>query len=81
MYKVIGIKNINYTSKAGHPVKGVELHVTHEDKRVEGVAVDTIFVSDRTVVESGYYVEELQGATLTPLYNKYGKIERIELNK
>lgn len=45
---VLGIQLQDYTSRrTGNQVKGVSLHVCHPDARVDGQAVESIFISDR----------------------------------
>lgn len=50
--KVIGIQNVNYTSKrTGQPVVGVSLHCSFPDPNTEGDAVEKFYVSDNLHVD------------------------------
>lgn len=72
MYKILGIQNVNYTNKANRKISGVRLHCSTEDNRVEGFAVEQIFVSSSVTTESFTIGQEID-----VLYNKYGSVERI----
>lgn len=79
MYKVIGFKGVDYESKKGFRVKGVELQCTYTDRRVDGVAVEKIYISDKVLSDSGYHLNDLVDATIRITYNRYGKPEFIQI--
>lgn len=72
---ILGLKEVSYISKKGFQVDGVELHCTTMQERVDGTAVERIYIS-RSVL--GQCDEVHIGDEVTVLYNKYGKIEKIE---
>ena len=73
IYKVIGIQNVNYTSKkTGQLVEGCQLHVSFEDSRINGLGVDKIFCGKRIPVDNvklNDYIEVY--------YNKYGQVDFV----
>lgn len=72
--KIVGIRNISYTSKNGYEVSGVELQCTYKNSRVEGEAVEKVYISKKAIEEN----EELKvGEEVNFTYNKFGKVERI----
>lgn len=79
--KVLGIQNVNYTSKkTGEPVVGVTLHTSFKDNDVTGEAVDSIFVSDKlglTSVLSGI----LPGTMVDITYNRRGYVADVAVLK
>lgn len=74
MYKILGIQKVNYTNKSGRAITGVRLHCSTDDKRVEGSAVEQIFVSSSVTSEDFSIGQEID-----VLYNKYGSVERVYL--
>ena len=80
MYTIVGIRNVDYTSKSGKRVVGVELHCFEEDKRVTGYAVEKIYLSESKLIESGVNIDDfvIDGA-FECSYDKYGHIARISL--
>lgn len=46
--KIVGIQKLDYPSrKTGEQVVGTTLHVEFPDSQVDGLAVDSFFISDR----------------------------------
>lgn len=44
---VLGIQAVDYVSKkSGRPVKGLTLHCSHCDQAVEGLMVESVYISD-----------------------------------
>lgn len=72
MYKILGIQKVNYTNKSGRVITGVRLHCSTEDKRVDGFAVEQIFVSSSVTNEQFSIGQEVD-----VLYNKFGSVERV----
>ena len=75
MYKVVGIKEVNYVNKNNRQVSGVELHCLTEDKKINGYAADKIYVSDSLISGLSRYPE--LNDCIDILYNKYGSIAHI----
>lgn len=75
-FEVLGIQEISYVNKAGKPVNGVNLHVSFEQKNVNGVAVDKLYISkakyqDMPMVQVGDNIKVM--------YNRWGSVESIDL--
>ena len=70
-YEVIGIEQVNYTSrKTNRQVEGVKLHLTYpfDEEDADGTGVEVVFTSH----EVGDKVEI--GDLVELLYNKFGSI-------
>lgn len=71
--KVVGIQPVSYTSKkTGQLVEGCQLHVSFEDARTEGLAVDKIFCAKRIPVDHINLHD-----TIEVYYNRYGQVEFV----
>ena len=78
---VIGKGKVDYVSKkTNQQVSGVTLHVTREDKNVDGLAVETIFISAKSNVFSDADSVKL-GDKVNVAYNRYGSVDSITLCK
>ena len=79
--KVVGIKEVNYTSKkTGKEVHGVEIHGVFPSSRAKvGMLVDTQYLSTQIVEECGGKLPEV-GDEINFFYNKYGQVEYYEIN-
>lgn len=79
--KIVGKENVDYVSKkTNQPVVGVTLHCVGMSDRVNGEAVDTIYVSSK----SPMYQQCLDfplGTDIYVSYNRYGSVETIEKAK
>lgn len=73
MYKVIGIKQVEFKGRDGELVKGVKLYCEFEDEGVDGIACDSYFL--KPSIASGITV----GDSIDIRYNRYGKVERVDL--
>lgn len=74
-YKVIGIKNINYTSKkTGQVVQGTELHCSFDDKNVRGAAVDKFYIPQRVDIS---HVQI--GDLVNILFNRFGSVDFVQV--
>lgn len=72
MHKIVGIQTIDYVNKLGNRVSGVRLHCLTEDRRVEGSAVEQIYVSSKVSTEKFNIGDEID-----VLYNRFGSVERV----
>lgn len=69
---VVGIEKVNYENKQGRTVNGTRLHMTYDNNRVDGSAVDCVFVGDRVEMP------DIQlGDEINIFYNRYGSVESI----
>lgn len=69
VYKVVGKKSYDFTSKEGNAVKGTKLCVLYEDSDWEGHRVDTLWVSDKVVMP-----DVKLPANLNVEFNRNGKV-------
>lgn len=76
MYKVIGIQHRKYTNKSGKEVEGYNLFLTYEDKAVNGLGALREWVNPETMEESMVNV----GDECELLYNRWGRVDRINVN-
>lgn len=74
-YEVVGIRRAERTSKqTGKPYSGINLYCTYESPSIDGLGVENFFaMADR--VPPGIRI----GSIVRPLYNRWGKIESIEV--
>lgn len=73
---VIGYQNVSFTPKGeSQAINGVTLYLTEEREKVEGLATDRVFVSERKL---GSYFPQL-GDNIRLFYNRYGKVDGVEL--
>lgn len=75
IYTLIGRRNVNFKGSDGNQVNGVNLWLSYEDKHVEGVAVDKVFIPANRVQDMSFFPEI--GGQCVLFYNKYGKVADI----
>lgn len=75
--KVIGIEDVNFTGADGKEVKGVRIHVTEPLQHGVGESGDKFFLSKEKLSKLGFALEV--GQVITPLYNRWGKVETLVL--
>ncbi len=75
--KVIGMKDVDFTTKDNQKISGCKLFCTLEDKTVTGVACESIFLSTQKLKDLGY--APTVGDELYVSYNKYGKIDNVNV--
>lgn len=73
-YCVIGIETVRYTNKDGKEVNGVRLHLTFENPKTDGLCCDSVYM--KTDVAKGVNV----GDVVRIFYNKYGRVEFVNVN-
>lgn len=74
--KVIGIENVNFTGTDGKEVKGARIYVTEPLQHGIGERGDTFFLSEARL--SKLFTLAV-GQVITPLYNRWGKVETLVL--
>ena len=79
MYRVVGIKDVNFKAKDGTEVKGLKLFVTYDDEKVEGVGTDSFFLSDNRQTEFGYL--PILDDEIEIRYNRFGSIAGVDVLK
>ena len=77
MFKVIGFQHQDIQYKDGRTVSGWKLHLSEPRNGVTGFAADSIFVSDQ---KCGDYKPSV-GDTLNIIWNRWGKVDGIQLVK
>lgn len=75
--KVIGIENVNFTGTDGKEVKGARIYVTEPLQHGVGESGDKFFLSEAKLSKMGVKLEV--GQVITPLYNRWGKVETLVL--
>lgn len=79
--KILGKQSVDYVSKkTNSPVVGVTLHVVGEDSRVEGMACETIYVSEKSPMYQQVLSYPL-GSEIMVQYNRWGNVDTIALCK
>lgn len=78
MFKIVGIKNIDYINKNDKHIQGCELHTIYEDGKVEGYATENFYISQSILDESG--IEDVKVDDMIEcFYNKFGRISRVSI--
>ena len=76
--KVIGIEDVNFTSADGtKEVKGIRIHVAQPLQHGVGESGDKFFLSEAKLSKMGFKLAV--GQVITPLYNRWGKVETLVL--
>lgn len=73
--KVIGYQRSQFKAKDNSDISGYFIFLSEEKPTVVGIETFRIFVSDRKL---GSYLPNL-GDDLRVLYNRYGKVDSVEL--
>lgn len=77
--KIVGKQSVDYVSKkSNQPVVGLTLHVTGTDNRVEGLACETIFISEKSQMYQQCMSYPLN-SEINVQYNRYGSVESVTL--
>ena len=78
--KVIGYFQKSFKADDGKSISGVNIFLSYPiTKNGMGEGVDRVFVSDQRLANSGYYPSI--GDEVTVLYNRFGKVESISVNR
>lgn len=76
--EVVGFRPYNMQAKdTGATLKGVSVFVLADDPNVTGQLVDKFSLSDEKLSAIGWYPNV--GEIINPVYNKYGKVENVEI--
>mgnify|MGYP004597080381 FL=1 len=79
--KIVGKQDVNYVSrKTNKPVTGVTLHCVGESQNVNGMAVDTVYISSASPMFEQVLSYPL-GSEIMISYNRYGSVESVTLCK
>ena len=74
--RVIGVRNVSF-EKDGRSINGKTVYVTYEDRNVNGMAAEKMFLNDRILSDAGW--NPSVDDAFRPYYNKFGKVDDIEL--
>ncbi len=78
---IVGKQKVDYVSrKKNQPVQGVTLHCESQRNGVEGVSVETIFISAKSNMYSEVVTMPL-GTQITVGYNRWGSVEYVQACK
>ena len=76
--KVVGFRPYDMTAKdTGAVLKGVSVFVLADDEKVTGMLADKFSLSDEKLEACGWYPQV--GDVIKPYYNKYGKVDSVEI--
>lgn len=84
--KVIGVRKVSFDGrdrdtgkKTGEKIEGFNIYYSEpiSDKVGTGDSADRFFMTDKRMEQLGYYPKV--GDEIRLLYNRYGKIESVEL--
>lgn len=79
--KLIGKQNIDYVSKkTNQQVKGVSLHCTTTRSGVEGSAVETVFISEKSDMFKEVVAIPI-GSEIKCSYNRWGSVDSVQACK
>lgn len=82
MFKILGLENVDYTSKTGKRVTGVKMHLGYETEKVNGTAVTDAFINmdlyDK-LLDEGIMLEV--GTEIELYYNRFGGIAKVDIVK
>lgn len=85
MYKLVGFKKIEF-KKDGNLIKGVRIYFVDDSSKNNtfGVCPDSVFISETLLNQSGlinaFVDDSYIGFNIRLFYNKYGKIQDIDIN-
>lgn len=72
---VIGIRKVEGTNKStGRAYSGWNVFVTYENKYVDGLAAERLYLSDAKMPQNLGV-----GSVIRPYYNRFGQVEMVEV--
>lgn len=75
-YEIIGVRHAEYNRKKdGQHINAYEVHLTYDDRNVDGLAVLPVFVN--TDYLAGYVPKV--GDVVHVSYNRWGRVESLRL--
>lgn len=76
IYEVIGVRSVNGTSKrTGNVYSGMNVYLTCERAHVDGLACESIYVSQKAIDDGGYIPHVGDYVRLS--YNRFGNVAGI----
>lgn len=74
---VLGTKEVSFTAKDGSEIEGMTIYFSYGDPKVNGVAADKMFLRNEKL--RGLEWSPKVGDEFQPLYNRYGKVDTVEV--
>lgn len=77
--KIVGYKITSFVTKDGTKISGITFYVEYkeENNKIYGLCTDKIFLSDNRINGQSFAV----GDKINPVYNRYGKVEKVTFSK
>lgn len=76
VYTCIGLRSVNFKGSDGNQVEGYNIFLTFEDKHIEGLGCEKVFVPMQRFIGMSFIPKV--GSSCTLSYNKYGKVQDID---
>jgi len=77
MYKVIGIRAVNFTPKdQTTAIEGTNLYCAYEDEHITGCGCEKFFVTPRKFING---IVPRVNDLINVSYNRYGKVDSVEV--
>lgn len=70
---ILGKRSVDFTDKDGRRIVGFSVYIAHDEKNVEGMSCEKIFISPEMMPKSGITV----GSEMVVDYNNRGKVAAI----
>ena len=80
--KIVGIARREFDGQNGEKVRGYSLYLTESRQGVIGEAAYNVFLSDakfRPILDVMGSLEACVGTGVCVMWNRYGKVDRLEL--
>ena len=74
---IVGLRKRKFTDNNNRPVEGTNVYLTFEDRNIEGKGTDKVFLYTDKIKSLARDPEV--GDTLFISYNRYGKVDEVEL--
>lgn len=75
VYKVVGMRTVNFKGTDGNQINGTNLFCTYEDCNVEGLATEKFFIPMQKFMKMSFIPKV--GSSCEIIFNRYGKIADI----
>lgn len=81
MSKVIGIVRNDFKLKDGTQITGVNVFLSDpiDPAKGKGVMTDKVYLSDHKISNNHIDLDAIYGKNVCPRYNRFGKIEDLEV--
>lgn len=80
--RVVGIKRFNFKAPDGNVINGLQFHLLADPIDAQngvGYEVEKVFLSEAKLNKMG--VTPALDDIVSPVYNKYGKVDRLDILK